>query len=100
MTQARELAAALRARVLDRIEDDRAINSANVEEAILDGLLLREAKTPSQSVAGSAQEVYDAAAAMMSLLLSDTALLLAIPRKASDALEQVYRALLRTGWKP
>lgn len=44
MTAHRDLAASLSARVLDRIEADRCLNSENVAEAILDGLVLRAAK--------------------------------------------------------
>lgn len=98
MTAHRSLAAALGARVRERIATDRMINSDNINEAIFDGLVLHAAKGEPQRTVS--QEVYDAAVELISMVISDTMLLTGTPRKVSNAIEKIYRALLRGGWTP
>lgn len=98
MTNPQDLAASLRARVIDRIDTDRAINSSNVEEAILDGLLLNEAKTgrPSQI---DYNEIFTTAAAIVRLMSDRPIVALSTPYEVIAAIDQNNRALQKQGWK-
>ena len=99
MTAPRDLAASLSARVLDRIEADRAINSANVAEAIFDGLVLRAAKDEPQRAADY-REVLDETAALIRLMLNDLSLAAGMNGQVRTQIDKIYRALVATGWRP
>lgn len=108
MTVTRALAASLTASVLDRIEDDRLLNSANIEETIYDGLLLRNAKAVAASadvdletyVAPQFAQVLDEAAKLVRLCLNDIGIQGQCPAPVTDQINAIYVALAWTGWKP
>ena len=100
MTPSRELAASLTTRVLDRIEDDRAINSANIEEAILDGLVLRAARGEPSASASPDQNVIRAAKELITIAVNEPAMWVNLSPKLADGMEKLYRMLQQTGWRP
>ena len=107
MTAHRELAASLSARALDRIEADRCLNSGNVAEAIFEGLVVSAAKDDSEVrpdldtyVAPQFAAVLDAAAALVRLMHSNRLLAAGTPTAVRHAIDDIWRALSVTGWKP
>lgn len=100
MTAHHDLAASLSARVLERIETDRCLNSANVAEAIFDGLVLRAAKGEPQAPASPDQAVMDAAKALCTTAVADPAAYIRTPANLQNGIDQLYDALKATGWRP
>ena len=100
MTPTREFAASLTARVIDRIEGDRMINSENIADVIADGLLLREARGEPQPTVSPEEAIIVAAKELAFTALNEPALYAQTPPRIADCIEKVYRALRNAGWKP
>lgn len=99
MTAHHDLAASLSARVLERIEADRCLNSDNVAEAIFDALVLHAAKDEPQRAADY-REVLDETAALIRLMLNDLSLAAGMNGQICTQIDKIYRALVATGWRP
>ncbi len=104
MIPPRELASQLAGSIFDHVERERTFMRHSIEEVLHDGILLGQAKTaeaPALMIGGAAsQELRDAVIDMMDLVAHDSALYASMPQKIFAPMNEVYRALLRTGWQP
>jgi hypothetical protein len=104
MIPPRELAAQLAGSIFDHVERERTFVRHSIEEVLHDGLLLGQAKTaeaPAPMIGGAAsQELRDAVIRMMDMIANDSQLYASMPAKIVAPVNEVCRALLRTGWQP
>ncbi len=104
MIPPRELATQLAGSIFDHVERERTFVRHSIEEVLHDGILLGQAKTaeaPALMIGGAAsQELRDAVVRMMDLIAHDSLLYASMPSKVVAPLNDVYRALLHTGWHP
>lgn len=95
MTQHRDLAAAIRRAVFDRIESDRTLVSCNVEQAIEDALILHAAGR-SGPLVDVADPITAAAAELINAIVK-TILIDVQPRMLQTAIYKLRDRLLEAG---
>jgi hypothetical protein len=104
MSNPRDIAAQIAAAVFDHVERERTFVRHRIEDVICDALMLGRAKDSEASsplIGGAAsQELRDAVIRLMDLISQDSILYASMPAKVLSPLNEVYRTLQRTGWKP
>lgn len=101
MTTHRELAAQLAGNIFDHVEHERIFVRHRIEDVIHDGLLLGQAKQPGYGrLDPGYQQVLDEAAKLVRMFINDISLGGHTPSSVCRAIDQLYDALRKIGWRP